>query len=113
MRAYQDMVFSTIVRITNNDAHAEDLSQEVFLKAYEQFAQLRDSSAAGGWLKTVARNLALNHLTRYRKRWRMFSELARDVDGVNEEATFPVPDASFHAACDWHRTPAHHTRVLQ
>ena len=94
MRAYQDMVFSTIVRITNNDAHAEDLSQEVFLKAYEQFAQLRESPAAGGWLKTVARNLALNHLTRYRKRWRLFSELARDDDGANEEASFAVPDGS-------------------
>ena len=30
---------------------------------------------AGGWLKTVTTNLTLNHLTRYRKRWRLFSEL--------------------------------------
>ena len=74
MRAYQDMVFSTAARLTGNDAQAEDIAQEVFIKAYENFAHLRESPAAGGWLKTVAINLALNHLTRYRKRWRFFSE---------------------------------------
>jgi RNA polymerase sigma-70 factor, ECF subfamily len=74
MRAYQDMVFSTAARLTGNDAQAEDIAQEVFIKAYENFAHLQESPAAGGWLKTVAINLALNHLTRYRKRWRFFSE---------------------------------------
>ena len=37
MRAYQDMVFSTAVRLTGNDAQAEDIAQEVFMKAYEGF----------------------------------------------------------------------------
>ena len=75
MRAYQDMVFTTAARLTGDDAQAEDLSQAVFLKAYEQFGMLRSSPTAGGWLKTVATRLALNHLSRYRKRWRLFSEL--------------------------------------
>jgi RNA polymerase sigma-70 factor (ECF subfamily) len=78
MRAYQDMVYSTAVRLTASDAHAEDIAQEVFLKAYAQFAMLRDNPAAGGWLRTVATNLSLNHLSRYRKRWRFFSELANE-----------------------------------
>ena len=75
MRAYQDMVFSTAVRLTANPAQAEDISQEVFLRAYESFEKLRTSQKAGGWLKTVATNLTLNHLTRHRKRWRLFSEI--------------------------------------
>lgn len=75
MRAYQDMVYSTAVRLTADGAVAEDLTQETFLRAYERFAELRGSAAAGGWLKTVATNLALNHLARYRRRWRLFSEL--------------------------------------
>jgi RNA polymerase sigma-70 factor (ECF subfamily) len=75
MRAYQDMVFSTAVRLTANPAQAEDISQEVFLRAYESFENLRASQKAGGWLKTVATNLTLNHLTRHRKRWRLFSEI--------------------------------------
>jgi RNA polymerase sigma-70 factor (ECF subfamily) len=93
MRAYQDMVFSTAVRLTGNDAQAEDIAQEVFLRAYEHFAQLRASPTAGGWLKTVATNLTLNHLSRYRRRWRMFSELgAQDEDGAPQEPVVPVPD---------------------
>ncbi len=78
MRAYQDMVFATAVRLTGSAAQAEDISQDVFLKAYEHFEQLRASPTAGGWLKTVATRLTLNHLTRHRKRWRLFSEVFAD-----------------------------------
>lgn len=85
MLAYQDMVFSTAVRLLGNEAEAEDVSQEVFLKAYERFADLAGSATVGGWLKTVTRNLCLNHLTRYRARWRFFSEMA-----VDEEDEHPV-----------------------
>jgi RNA polymerase sigma-70 factor, ECF subfamily len=80
MRAYQDMVFSTAARLTGNDTQAEDIAQEVFLRAYENFPQLRGSPTAGGWLKTVATRLTLNHLSRYRRRWRFFSELRRYDD---------------------------------
>ena len=34
MRNYQDMVFSTAMRLLANQAEAEDVAQEVFLKAY-------------------------------------------------------------------------------
>ena len=75
MRNYQDMVFSTAMRLLVNTAEAEDVAQEVFLKAYERFADLRESKTAGGWLRTVATNLSLNHLSRYRSRWSFFSDL--------------------------------------
>ena len=95
MRSYQDMVFSMAVRLTGNDAHAEDIAQDVFMRAYENFADLRDSPAAGGWLKTVTTNLTLNHLTRYRKRWRLFSELhssAGDGSADAPEIEWAIPD---------------------
>jgi RNA polymerase sigma-70 factor (ECF subfamily) len=92
MRAYQDMVFSTAARLTGNDSHAEDIAQEVFVRAYENFDHLGSSPTAGGWLKTVATNLALNHLSRYRKRWRFFSELASEDDSSGPEFELPVPD---------------------
>ncbi len=75
MRYYQDMVYSTAARLTSNPAQAEDIAQHVFLKAYENFDNLRGRPEAGGWLKTVARRTALNHLSRYRNRWRFFSEM--------------------------------------
>jgi RNA polymerase sigma-70 factor, ECF subfamily len=85
VRAYQHMVFTTAARLTGSDAQGEDIAQDVFVKAYENFDQLRSSPTAGGWLKTVATNLSLNHLSRYRKRWRFFSE-EREVPDV------PMPD---------------------
>lgn len=97
MRAYQDMVFSTAARLTGNDAQAEDISQEVFLKAFEHYETIKSSPTAGGWLKTVATNLSLNHLSRYRKRWRFFSEFRRDDAGGSEEpdVEFAAPDTFF------------------
>jgi RNA polymerase sigma-70 factor (ECF subfamily) len=95
MRAYQDMVFSTAARLTGNDAQAEDIAQDVFLRAYEHFSHLRSSPTAGGWLKTVTTNLTLNYLTRYRKRWRLFSELKtpeRDDSSAASEIEWEVPD---------------------
>jgi RNA polymerase sigma-70 factor (ECF subfamily) len=98
MSAYQDMVYSTTARLLGDEAQAEDIAQEVFLKAYENFEQLRGSPTIGGWLKTVATNLSLNHLTRHRKRWRVFSDFQRQSDTDDEpesgfpESAFAVPD---------------------
>lgn len=91
VRAHQDMVFATAVRLLGNAAEAEDVAQSVFLKAFEQFDTIGASPAAGGWLRTVARNTALNHLSRYRSRWRLFSELAAPGDGDPFEASIPEP----------------------
>ena len=95
MRAYQDMVFSTAARLAGNDTQAEDISQEVFIRAYEHFSDLRGSVTAGGWLKTVTTNLTLNYLSRYRKRWRLFSEMRSSTqDGEDDgvELDWEVPD---------------------
>lgn len=95
MRAYQDMVFTTAVRLTANSEQAEDITQEVFLRAYEHFARLRSSPTAGGWLKTVATHLTLNHLSRYRKRWRFFSEVFEDAREEELEAAAGALDDLF------------------
>lgn len=97
MLKYQNMVFSTAMRLLANPTEAQDVAQEVFLKAFERFADLKESPTAGGWLKTVATNMSLNHLTRYRARWSFFSELARP--GGQEEADpieFAAPQTLEH-----------------
>jgi RNA polymerase sigma-70 factor (ECF subfamily) len=86
VRQYQDMVFATAVRLVGRHAEAEDIAQMTFLKAFERFDSLATSPAAGGWLKTVATNLSLNHLSRYRWRWRLFSEL--DQADAADQAAF-------------------------
>ena len=81
VREYQDMVFATAVRLLGRESDAEDVAQTVFMRAFERFAEVVDHPAAPGWLKTVTTNLCLNHLSRYRARWRFFSEMERD-DGM-------------------------------
>jgi len=91
MRNYQNMVFSTAMRLVVNQAEAEDITQEVFLKAYERFEELHSSPTVGGWLKTVATNMSLNHLSRYRSRWSFFSEL---FSGGHDEEERELPFAA-------------------
>lgn len=88
---YQDMVFATAMRLLGQAAEAEDIAQEVFLRAWNHWHELAGSPTAGGWLKTVTRNLCLNHLERYRARWKFFGDLKSadaDADDPGLEATF-------------------------
>lgn len=94
MHAYQDMVYSTVVRLLGRDEQAQDIAQEVFLKAYENFGMLQASATPGGWLKTVATNLSLNYLSRYRKRWSFFSEFRRQGESDGSDADEPVIDVA-------------------
>ena len=79
------MVFATAVRLLGNPAEAEDVAQTVFLRAFQRFDEIGASATAPGWLKTVTRNLCLSHLSRYRKRWRLFSELTTADAGDDVE----------------------------
>src|SRR5262245_34275637 len=76
VRRYQEMVFATAVRLLGSPTEAEDIAQTVFMRAFQRFEEIGPSPTAAGWLKTVTRNTCLNHLARYRRRWRFFSELA-------------------------------------
>src|SRR5580765_457420 len=76
VRRFQDMVFATAVRLLGNPTEAEDIAQIVFMRAFQRFEEIGPSPTAAGWLKTVTRNTCLNHLSRYRRRWRFFSEIA-------------------------------------
>jgi len=94
MRTYQNMVFSTAARLSGNDAQAEDIAQEVFLRAHKRFDELRDNPRAAGWLKTVATNLTFTHLTRYRKRWVFFSQMQSADEGDDDPVLDFADDAS-------------------
>jgi RNA polymerase sigma-70 factor (ECF subfamily) len=89
VRRYQDMVFATAVRLLGNPSDAEDVAQTVFLRAFQRFDTIGPSPGAAGWLKTVTTNACLNHLARYRARWRLFSELDT---GDYDQAVTAVPD---------------------
>ena len=92
MRNHQNMVYATALRLLGNEADAADISQEVFLRAYKHFEEISASARRAGWLKTVTTNLCLNHLSRYRLRWRFFSEMfSSDESQEDFSATLPAP----------------------
>ncbi len=96
IRSYQDMVYTTAVRILGNETDAQDIAQEVFLRAHKHFDTISQSKTAGGWLKTVTRNLCINHLQRYRNRWSFFSDQFRrnSEDGSDEEIVLPQDEST-------------------
>src|SRR5262249_12925648 len=93
VREFQDMVFGTAVRLVGNPTDAEDIAQNVFLRAFQHAGDVVGNPRAAGWLKTVTTNLSLNHLTRYRARWQFFSELDRE-DGTGAAQSFAATLAS-------------------
>lgn len=92
MKNYQDMVYGTALRMLGNQTDAQDIAQTVFLKAYEAFGNLEASRTAGGWLKTVTTNLCINHLNRYRNRWRFFSEMRSEDSDAEFVDSLAAPE---------------------
>ena len=57
---YQDRIYSLAVRLTGSVNDAEDLAQEVFIKAYRSIGSFRGDSDFGTWLHRIAVNTWLN-----------------------------------------------------
>ena len=58
-RHYQ-AVYRVAWRSCRNDADSEDVTQEAFLKLWNNPSQLRDGNAVKGWLMRVASNLVMD-----------------------------------------------------
>lgn len=57
-------IFLQIYRIVGNVDDAQDLTQEVFIKALQRSEQIKDAAKAAHWLSRVATNTAIDHLRR-------------------------------------------------
>ncbi|MCJ7733959.1 MAG: RNA polymerase sigma factor [Anaerolineales bacterium] len=60
----QPSVFNVCYRVLGNRQEAEDLTQEAFLRAYQQLAHYDPARPFGPWMRTLAANLCYNHLKR-------------------------------------------------
>ena len=49
-------VYRYALRLSGNQADAEDLAQQTFVNAQQRLEQLRDPGRAGGWLLAIARH---------------------------------------------------------
>jgi RNA polymerase sigma-70 factor, ECF subfamily len=58
---YNDRICRYLTRMIGNDGIGCELTQEVFLKAWEALLSLRDPSRFAGWLYRIATNQAYNY----------------------------------------------------
>ena len=67
---YHSSVFNVCVRLLGNREEAEDITQDVFVKAHKAYDRFRGDSNPGTWLYRIAVNLSLNHQRRQKRlRW--------------------------------------------
>jgi RNA polymerase sigma-70 factor (ECF subfamily) len=73
---YHDEIYGYLWRLLDGSggaADAEDLTQEVFMRAYRAFARLRPDSNVRAWLYKIATNCAYTFLKRNRHRAQLIS----------------------------------------
>ena len=63
-RAYSGDVYRYIFSLCRNEHLAQDLLQDVMLKAVTGFDKFRGDSSVKTWLFSIAKNLYLNHIKR-------------------------------------------------
>ncbi len=65
---YQQKVQNSLARFVNDRDELNDLTQEVFIKAYKALAAFRGDSQFYTWLHSIALNTAKNHLVARNRR---------------------------------------------
>src|SRR5579871_2789795 len=64
VRAHSAVVFRVAFRIVGNEADAEEVVQETFLRGYQRLESFEQNSAFGTWIYRIAVNCALNCINR-------------------------------------------------
>ena len=59
---YQQMVFRTCMGFVHDKDDADDLTQEVFIKAYQSLPKFKMESAFSTWLYRISVNASLNKI---------------------------------------------------
>jgi RNA polymerase sigma-70 factor (ECF subfamily) len=83
---YQGAVYAIAFRRLAHDAEAKELCQEVFVQALRKIHQLRDPRCFGGWLRSIARRMAINR-------------------AIRRPPLVPAEPGAFEAACVEDQTP--------
>ena len=77
---YGEVIRRHVLRITRDDAAAQDLVQEAFLRVWTRAAQWDGRGSFKAWLYRIATNLALNHLRTVRRRRELPLDTGDDWD---------------------------------
>jgi len=80
---YQDYVFTLVFRIVKNREDAEEVAQDVFIKAYRALADFKGASKFSTWLYTIANTTSLSFLRKKKL----------EVHSLDNERIFEVADS--------------------
>lgn len=64
---YYKAMYNTALRIVNDQAEAEDVMQEAFIKAFSKLHTFEGKSTFGAWLKKIVVNLSINSFNKKSK----------------------------------------------
>ena len=67
MRRYNQRIFRTARSILRDEAEAEDVVQETFVRAFRHLEQFEERASIGTWLTRIAVNEALSRLRRFQR----------------------------------------------
>jgi RNA polymerase sigma-70 factor (ECF subfamily) len=84
---WEKRVFNYLLRLVSNREDAMDLSQDVFLKAYQNLKKLEDPAKFPGWLFRIAHNEAFSLLRKNRPEGEISGELS---SGESSGRMFPI-----------------------
>ncbi len=84
---FEPMVYAIALRRLGNHSEAQELCQEVLVKAMQKIEQLRVPAAFGGWLRSITVRMAINRQVR---RAPMVATEPRALDATCVESTTPL-----------------------
>lgn len=86
---HKSLVYSLCLKIVKNKQDAEEVAQDVFLKAYQQLATFKQESKFATWLYRIAYNTSLNKI----KRKKVWQESIQQEDDTHP--ALQIEDTSF------------------
>jgi RNA polymerase sigma-70 factor, ECF subfamily len=93
MRRYNQRLYRVARAILRDDAEAEDVLQDAYVRAYEHLDQFAGHAPFSTWLTRIAVHEALRRLQQ-RKRSQQFDNISQDEDGVMNGDARTVLEAS-------------------
>jgi RNA polymerase sigma-70 factor, ECF subfamily len=93
VRAYDRAVLRLALHITGSEQDAQDIYQEVFLRAFQSLPRFRFECSFYTWLYRITSNLCLDYLRRRHRLQKHFSVMV-SPDGQEREALDLVPDSA-------------------
>jgi RNA polymerase sigma factor (sigma-70 family) len=82
VKRYQNFVFTITLRYTQNREDAEEVAQDVFIKAYKSLADFRGESKFSTWLYTIVTTTCLSFLRKKKL----------DTHSLDNEKVFELAD---------------------